>query len=283
MPLQSTRLQELTTKITERTARNRAARVSNQLPLWPERVRGLPNAFARSALFTVGAINHQRSTFKKQKIAAVGGIEILYSGEELRQDDEDVFLQIVHLARRTPIGDYVEFTAHQLLVALGWNRNSRSYARLKDCIDRLSANGVTVQFDNGRSGYSGSLFRKFVWETSQTDGRRWRIWLEKEIISLFGADTYTQIDWEQRLSLGPLAKWLHSFYFTHREPFGYKVETLKKLCGSEAKQLYHFRQRLILALEELKITGFLEDYEIRNDTVTVKRTPRREALPETIN
>lgn len=276
------KFQEITGRFAERAEKYRASKI-NQLPLWPEHVRGLPNAFARSALFTVGGVSNPRTNFKKHPIPTLGGAEMFYTGEELRQDDEDVFLQIVHQARRTPLGDYVEFTAHQLLVSLGWNRNSRSYQRLKDSIDRLSANNVTVQFDNGEKGYGGSLFRKFVWETSQTDGRRWRIWLEKEIVALFGPDTYTRLDWEQRLALRPLAKWLHSFYFTHREPFGYRVESLKKLCGSEAKQLYHFRQKLHMALQELQDGGFLDSYEIRNDVVTVKRSVRRDVLTAPVN
>ena len=63
----------------------------NQLPFWPADVRGLPNAFARSALFNVAnARKGARDNYKRRSIATVKGASITYTGEELRQDDEDV-------------------------------------------------------------------------------------------------------------------------------------------------------------------------------------------------
>ena len=76
-----------------------------QLPLWPNDLRGIPNAFARSALFNVAnARKGERSNVKRLEIAALRGISITYTGEELRQDDEDVFLQLLHIARDTELG-----------------------------------------------------------------------------------------------------------------------------------------------------------------------------------
>ncbi|MEN3294792.1 MAG: hypothetical protein V7642_4045, partial [Burkholderiales bacterium] len=63
-----------------------------QLPLWENQVRGLPNPLARSALFTVARQNEPRQHLKERPITSVKGVEIFYTGEELRQDDEDVFL-----------------------------------------------------------------------------------------------------------------------------------------------------------------------------------------------
>jgi hypothetical protein len=251
-----------------------------QLPMWPEARRGMPNALVRGALFTVGNCRQKRVYRRNMVIAALGNTEVNYTGEELRQDDEDVFLQIVHLARLSPLGTEVEFTAHSLLKALGWPTNSRSYDRLRDTITRLSATGLEVRSDN--QGYSGSLIRDFQWK--EPDGccsRAWKVGLEPKIVALFGHMIYTQIDWSQRLRLGNLAKWLHSFYYTHTKPFPLKVETIHRLCGSNTQSLPKFRQLVKRALDELIEVGFLERWELDSGTqlIQVVRASHRADLP----
>lgn len=255
-----------------------------QLPIWPENLRGMPNAFARSALFNVAnARKGERANLKRRSIAALTGVTITYTGEELRQDDEDVFLQILHVARMHTLGTFVQFTAHSMLSELGWTKNSSSYRRLVDCLDRLKASAVavTVELPGGRQNYTGSLIRSFKWREEGRDApmRKWEILLEKEIISLFGPATYSRLDWTLRLKLSPLAKWLHSFYITHAHPFAYSVAKLHELCGSEITELRKFRYKLKRALEGLVDRGFFVAARIdpRSDTVIVER---RQAIAE---
>lgn len=250
-----------------------------QLPFWPADIRGLPNAFARSALFNVAnARKGARDNLKRKQIAAVRGISIQYTGEELRQDDEDVFLQIVHIARIQELGTEVHFTAYSLLTELGWTKNSGSYKRLIDCLDRLKASSlaVTVELPHGaRENYTGSLIRSFAWRESggEVPMRHWRVLLEKEIIALFSPASYSRLDWQLRLKLPPLAKWLHSFYITHKNPYPYKVETLHILTGSEIAEIRKFRYRLKAALELLVERGVLARawIDARTDLVMVER------------
>ncbi|MEC4723934.1 plasmid replication initiator TrfA, partial [Noviherbaspirillum sp. CPCC 100848] len=100
-----------------------------QLPLWENQVRGLPNPLARSALFSVARQNEPRQHLKERPITSVKGVEIFYTGEELRQDDEDVFLNLVHLARSQPLGHEVSFTAYSMLKSMGWPTSAPSYER----------------------------------------------------------------------------------------------------------------------------------------------------------
>ncbi|MEF8701429.1 MAG: plasmid replication initiator TrfA [Candidatus Accumulibacter sp. UW20] len=261
-----------------------------QLPLWEERVRGLPNSFARSALFTSANRSIERENFRRRKIATLRGAEMFYTGEELRQDDGDVFLQIVHLARQQPLGDVVEFSGYALLKDLEWTTSKGSYERLRDSINRLSSTTVIVKTDassgHPEKGFGGSLVRKFEWniEADRGTSQRWRIWLEPEIVVLFGREAYTRIDWAQRLQLPPLAKWLHQFYFTHEKPIGYKIETIRTLCGSRIAVLAKFRYKLRESIGLLVKVGFLISYEIdsRTDILHVVRAPRRIAITELI-
>lgn len=251
-----------------------------QLPMWPQELRGLPNVFARSALFTVANVRKgDRPNLKRHVISALKGINITYTGEELRQDDEDVFLQILHLARVHEIGTCVRFSAFSMICELGWTRNAGSYRRLVDCLDRLNASSVAVTVENAggcRENYTGSLIRSFRWREDSTDAplREWEILLEKEIIALFNPESYSRLDWKVRLKLPPLAKWLHSFFHTHQRPFPFKVETLFKLTGSETKSLRAFRYNLRAALDLLVQNGFLISASIdsRTDTVIVERS-----------
>lgn len=250
-----------------------------QLPIWREDRRGVPNDLVRSALFTIGNSRQKRVFRKSELIAALGDLQITYTGEELRQDDEDVFLQLVHLARLSPLGNRLEFTAHSMLKALRWATDSRAYKRLRDSIDRLCVTGLSVASE--RTGYTGSLVRDFTWQQSNGESsRRWKVRLEPKIIALFGQVSYTQIEWEQRLQLGNLAKWLHSFYYTHTKPYPMKVKTIHLLCGSTTKNLSKFRQMLRFALQELSDVEFLSVWRIEptNDLVHVERKRGGKAL-----
>lgn len=251
----------------------------SQLPIWPNDLRGLPNAFARSALFNVANTRKgARQNLKRHPIAALAGITITYTGEELRQDDEDVFLQILHVARLHALGNRVCFTANSLIGELGWSRNTKSYTRLVDTLDRMKASAVavTVQDTNGqKENYTGSLIRSFRWKENASGAamREWEVLLEKEIVALFNPESYTRLDWKVRLKLPPLAKWLHSFYHSHQSAYPLKVETLRGLTGSEIKQLFAFRAKLKAALVLLVDQGFFVSAHIdeRTDLVMVQR------------
>jgi len=244
-----------------------------QLPLWSEARRGIPNDLVRGALFTVGNCRAERTFRKNTKIATLGGVDVSYTGEELRQDDEDVFLQLVHLARLIPLGGEIKFTAHSLLKSLAWATNKPSYDRLKRTIQRLNATGLEISSNSG--GYSGSLIRSFDWrEEDGSSSRAWSVRLEPKIVSLFGHVKYSQIIWEKRLQLGNLAKWLHSFYYSHAQPYPMKVQTIHLLCGSTTKSMAKFRQLLKKSLNELLDVDFLEEGSINqsDDKVYVKRS-----------
>lgn len=245
-----------------------------QLPLWGEDRRGVPNVIVRSALFTVGNKNQKRNYLKEAVIAALGDVQITYTGEELRQDDEDVFLQILHLSRSVPLGEPIDFTAYSMLQSLGWTTDGRAYDRLRRSLTRLNATSLNIS--KADQGYAGSLVRSFAWkEPDNNTGRMWRVCLETKIIALFGRTSYSQIIWDQRKQLGPLAKWLHSFYFTHADPFPMKTMTLRTLCGSAVKDLFKFRQNIKHALQELVLVGFLVSWDIdQKDNVHVKRVPK---------
>lgn len=256
-----------------------------QLPLWPESIRGLPTAVARSALFTVN-YSDPRANYRRQIIASQEGINIVYTGEELRVDDEDVLLQLIHLARLQPMGESVTFATHSIIKALGWSINKASYERLYDCIVRMKATNVTIKFTNTDGSwleYHESLIASAEHggkdSLNRTDSL-WRLRFHKRVLVLFGDNSYTSLDWKTRLDLPPLAKKLHSLYMSYEDPPGMPVATLQTLTGSRIKQLKQFRYKLREALNLLVARNFLTTFVVDpiTDLVRVKKVSRLRSL-----
>lgn len=209
----------------------------------------------------------------------------MYTGPELRQDDLDVFLQVLHMAKEQKLGEDIGFTARSMIMALGWQVHSDSYERLADCMNRMKATALrlTVERQAGeRMSFTGSLMGEFTWrEVGSNDPLRlWTVSLEKNIVKLFAPDAYSLINWKTRLNLPPLAKFLHAFYSTHRMPFPHKVETLHKLTGSKIKEVRKFKYELKAALALLVEKGFLLSAKVddKSGLVSVERKADKKAL-----
>lgn len=257
-----------------------------QLPLWPREQRGLPNAIARSALFNTASVRKGgvRVFHRKREVAALKGISITYTGEELRQDDEDVFLQCLHLARLQGLGNEVHFTARSMLVALCWAGNGPSYKRLADTLYRLKVAtvGITMDASQGaRANYTGSLINSFEWQEQEggPQRRQWLLQINPKIAALFEAASHLRMNWQARLKLSPLEKWLYTFYHSHAQPFPYKVATLHRLTDSGIADLRKFRYKLRQALATLVERSFLlkADIDANTDLVQVQRRHQVEA------
>ncbi|MCY0853427.1 plasmid replication initiator TrfA [Cupriavidus sp. D39] len=284
----SARLMGATEKLLASAMERRSKGIVNapvplELPFWIEDKRGMPNAIARGALFTATK-DDNREYYKGTKVATLANVDIVYKGEELRQDDMSVLLTVFHLARQRPLSkdEPVEFTAYAFLKEVGWTINGQEYKHLQECFDRLSANSVKVLADGGKAGYAGSLIRSFEWRDSAGKSlSKWRVWLEPKIAGLFTQDSFTLMEWSERKKIGqrsPLALWLHSFLSTHREPLALSVSKYRELCGAKEKSLPGFRLRLKAALQKLVLSGFLAGFEIKNDLVYVSRSLNRERL-----
>lgn len=246
-------------------ARERGAVV--QLPLWPEPKRGAPNSFIRSALFA--AIQGKDRQFMKEAVlASQDGIVIKFTGEQLNQADLDVWETIVHLARDQPLGTYCDFTAHGLLKALGLPTGNSQHKQLHSTILRLTACAVEV-IHEGKT-YFGPLIKSGAKDEAT---RHYGIELNKGIISLFGDNQWTALDWQQRQKLRsqPLAQALHAFYSSHRVPFSVQLSTLQAYTGSRNKQAASFKRQIRTALDQLVTVGFLTSYEMLADAVEVCR------------
>lgn len=242
-----------------------------QLPLWPEPVRAVPNGFLRSALF--GAIAKGRRRYiDGEQLAALDGIEIRYTGQRLDQGDLDVWESVLHAVRLQELGSQCRVTSYALLKLMGKTDTGKNRATLNKRITRLVASALTVK--QGRYTYIGGLIR-FAAKDEET--QEWVIELDEKLRPLFAADQFTQVEWAVRHKLDgkPLAQWLHGFYASHAKPFPIKIETLHRLCGSEAKRMTDYkvdlRRNLDAVAEASAAHGEGFSYEIRGDLVHVEK------------
>ncbi len=245
-----------------------------QLPLWPEAVRAVPNAVLRGALFSVA---QEREAFKTATlIATVEGIEIRFQGTRPNQTDLDVWEMLLHLARLQPLSSEVQFTAHAMLKALGRGTSGKHHEELKQQIRNLAAGLAEITWTKERKSFGGTLISSFF---RGEDTGLYVVKFNQDFGKLY-ATGHTSIDWEERKSLGQnnLAKWLHGFYASHEQPYPYKVDTLQRLCGSTTERR-GFRRILKEALPKLVDIGTIASWSIdpKTDLVNVFK-PRKKRL-----
>lgn len=260
----------------EAKARNSAASTVTtipenvSLPVWADSVRGIPNSWLRSALFTV---NNKRKIYRNRTvIASVENYQIKFKNEIFNQTDMDVLEGLLHIGRSQPLGEKIHFSVYSFLKMLGRGIGKSQYEQLKDEVSRLMGGVVEINDLKGKTTFMGTLLRS----AKLNEGtKQWEVSFEEDLLKLYESG-YTVIDWEQRMALGKnsLAKWLHQHYSSHAKPLPYKVETIKEMCGSDAKELFSFRRDLKKAHDALKAVGAIESWELdANDLAHVVRTP----------
>lgn len=246
------------------------------LELWPDAVRGVPNAILRSALFGVSKTRQIHKT--RTLIASVDGYEIRYKGETLNQTDLDLWEMLLHLARLQPLGTEVEFSAHALLKELGRGTGKSQREQLKEELMRLITGGVEITWTKEQKAFAGALISSYF---RDDETGRYVVKFNQDMAKLYGMG-YTNIDWTERQALGKdsLGKWLHGHYASHAAPYPFKVETLKKWSNSTVNRLGDFRKQLRAAMNRLVEIGAIKSWMIdpKTDLVSVVNIPSQTQL-----
>ena len=244
-----------------------------QLPIWPEPERVAPSAFLRSALFGV-VRKGCRKQLKRELLASWKGSSILYTGEQLDQYDEDVWLEALHLSRLQDLSDEngVQFTARSFLKAMGRKYSGSAAVVLLGSFERMVANAVTVRIDDCE--YVGSLIHSFV--RHELSGR-YILKLNPDLRKLFDAG-YTRFNWSKRRALPTdLGRWLYGYIHSHRatrnEPHRIGVTSLRSLCGAKT-ELKGFRRNLRRAMMDLEKARVVSGWKITaGDALEFVRNP----------
>ena len=245
-----------------------------QLPLWPDAMRCLPNEIIRSALFNARNHKQPRAYFEDAEITVIGGGRVSFTGKELRQNDQTVWLQLIHLAKSQPLGEVVEFTPYSFCKSVGWKATGGDYIRLRESLTRMQATALSVYSDRLKEGISLSMIPEFKWQNGKGQALSlYQVRVAPKLVELFGDVQYTQVEWEQRLALPVgIATWLHGYYASHKAPFPVKMNTIKAGAGITISSNKELKRLIEKALTQLIAVGFLASFEIKDDLVHIART-----------
>jgi hypothetical protein len=263
-------LHKRTFEIQERARKEEEERLETgvvYLPTWREDRRGSPNSFLRSALFAA-IQSKDRGYFEKAEVFSQQGITVTYTGKQLNQEDLTVWLALVDLMKKDPLGTESSFTAHSILKHMGLEIGGSGYERLENSILRMTACAVVIK--TGTHTYMGSLIHDCVIDERT---KLYKVTLNRHLVKLFGENDWTAINWEQRKQLRhkPLCLKLHDYYSSHDKPLPISLEFLSNITGSVNKQKAGFKAKVRTALEELVKIDFLRSYSIEGDIVKVER------------
>ncbi len=252
---------------------------------WADNLRQVPNALIRCGLFTVGNNKQERKVWRAAHPALIesyGSMSVNYFGEELRQDDLDVLLEMLQVARGQNVEDALHIRPIHFINDMNWSKNSASYERLRTCIKRLQGGVMTiiVYLNKERTEtltYNGSLIvDSYLYENEDKRvNDRWKVSLNPKLMKFFDVNAFTRINWFHRMEISsPLGKFLHSFFASHNGNFPIHWRKIMMISGYRAKSASaerKFKSDVLKYLGKMKQIGAILDFEIdENDCLKVK-------------
>ena len=250
-----------------------AGQLEIQLTSWPDDVRGIPNITLRSALFGSSRSSGQ-PYLQRAEIYTQRPTQMRYTGPRLDQGDLDVWITLLHIARRKPMGKSFKTSAYELLKQQGKTDAGNNRKTLYKRLSRLAA--ATLEISTVRHSYTGGLLDSIYRDEITHD---LVITLNPELSKLFGPNEFTLVDWSIRRSLNskPLAQWLHGFLSSHAEPIPMSVDTIMLMAGSIDTSASSREQNLCRALAALQLASNHHEqpfsYEICGGHLHIKRKP----------
>lgn len=239
--------------------------------------RSAPNVLLRSALFGTFA-KKDRKKVDNKLIYCSNGIEIKYSGEQLDQDDLEIWLQVINLAsylggcNKYYISNKILFSSNGFLRQMGKSGGSSNTNNLMLSLERLKENSIRINTQGTK--YLSSLIDSVY----RDENKKVVVRLNPEIAIFFSSYTQLHRDERQKLRGKQLCLWIHAFYCTHENSeFRYTAKTIKKLCGSNSganiveKNDRSFLRELRNALAFIKESIGWDCYLDENNKVFVKK------------
>jgi len=236
-----------------------------RFPTCPPEKQAAPSSLLRSALF--GVVRRGKRAYKKDvEIASWQGTSITYTGEQLMQSDQDVWLACVEACARQKSTNII-IPQRELIKLAG--RKGVNAQRLWADLKRLA--GAVIEIKDGRRAYFGSLVHDAV--KDEKTGHI-EVSLNPKMLALFGSNV-THIDTTQRHALKmDLSKWLQGFICSHKstwkKPSFMGLDKLQSLCGSQSS-IREFRRALKKSMGELKELNVLAGWKLEDDMLTLWR------------
>lgn len=236
------------------------------LPSWHEDMRGIPADLLHCGLF--GLVSRgARKYLRNHQVFSQQGLSVFYTGDRLDQNDLDVYLALLHLARGKLVGESVTFYVDlgYLLKLCGKKSGGTSIKLLRERIVRLQTGLVIL--DTPKCLYNNQLLGPSKW---LKDSNILEFTLYARIVDLFPNNAYTGLNWavRQHLHNQSLAQWIHAYYQSHVNPLPIRLTTLHRLCGSEATVLTDFKKKVKQAFTKVKEASEKHGESFEGEVVT---------------
>jgi hypothetical protein len=228
------------------------------LPGMDEFMRAMPNHIARSSLFAPVA-RGRKKIHKDTVLVSRGDALIKFWGEQLDEEQADVWMQAMHEAIKIPLGEAVIINRAAFLKAIGRNTSGENYKWLHRSMEALAFAMLVIEVTkDGKPKLAIGKTRAIHMidgfdyddETEAYTLRvdpRWR--------AMYRNREFTLIDWEKRLKFGPrqdMAKALQRLVATSTDPVQrYGLDWLKKKLEYTGR-LRDFKDALEKAMRELE-------------------------------
>jgi len=235
-------------------------------PNCPPEKQAAPSSLLRSALF--GVVRRGKRAYKKDvELTTWGNVTVKYTGEQLMQSDQDVWLACVQAFTQQKKINIV-IPQRELIKLSG--RKGVNAERLWADLKRLTYAGIEVI--DGRYAYTGTLLNKAV---KDKETGHILISVNSEMFDLFGGNV-THIETEKRHALKmDLAKWLQGYVCSHKstwkKPHWVSLDKLKELSGVEISAVRDFRVKIKKAMDELKELDVVAGWKLEDDMLTLWR------------
>ena len=251
----------------------RAENVEPRLARWHDWERAMPTSLSRSAVFA--PVGHgQRLKHVNALIDSRPDVVLTFTGTQLDMGDADVFLHLLELAKRHPLGTRFCANRAQFLKAIGRAYESKGATRsrsgsigekqyrwLDESLKRLrEASLMFVIKATPRRQESGgilNLLGALFWDRERNV---YEFAIEPEIDKLFSS--FSRVYWERHLAIpktDQLAKWMHFFVAGCEKNNETRIGLtyLRTYSGNKHRRIDHFRSSMQRSLENLASAGIV--------------------------
>lgn len=205
------------------------------------------------------------------RLYSIDGDEVMYIGEELRQDDRAVLLALIKMAAGKQLSAALTFEPHPFVRnVLGWADNGQNVKKLEDCLHRLKKDAeVQVKYAKGGKG-TMSFISDYDTPAAGCRGE-WTVWLAPRMLEVF-AKRVTYLAVADCKGLTGLQSWLYGFVNADPCKAAFALADLRTWTGSVSEQK-EFNRSLREALKEMKDKKLVIDFDMTRSDVTITRVP----------
>lgn len=205
------------------------------------------------------------------RLYSIDGDEVVFVGEELRQDDRAVLLALIKMASGKELAAALTFQPHPFVrEVLGWGDGGLNVKKLGECLHRLKK-AAEVQVKYAKGG-KGTLSFVSDYDTP-AEGRRgeWTVWLAPRMLEVF-AKRVTYLAVADCKGLTGLQAWLYGFVNADPCKSPFALADMLAWSGKSSVQK-EFNRALGESLDELKKKGLVVDFVMSRTEVTITRVP----------